>query len=179
MTESYTENVFRYIRQIIRATDLYSRKVNKQYRLTVPQVVCLRQIMESEFITPSSLADNVYLSRATITGILDRLESRGLLQRQRNNPDRRKIYVSLTPKGQELTENLPTPLQDKFAERFESLPYEKQRQIDELLASVVEMMNAQDLQAAPVVCTGYWNSKGEMLEAPETQKNKTEKESSG
>jgi DNA-binding MarR family transcriptional regulator len=135
--------------------------------------------MESDYITPSKLADNVYLSRATITGILDRLESRGLVQRQRNSPDRRKVFVNLTARGKELTANLPTPLQDRFAERFEQLPHGKQRQIEELLCSVVEMMNAQDLKASPVVCTGYWNSNGEMLDAPEAQKNSSKKESSG
>ena len=41
------------------------------------------------------------------------------------------------------------------------------------------MMNAQDVDADPMVSTGYWNSKGEMLEAPEAPKNKLEDESTG
>ena len=86
--------------------------------------------MESEAITPSGLAENVYLSRPTITGILDRLESRGLVERKRNSPDRRKVFVSLTAKGKELTANMPTPLQDRFAQRFERLPHEEQKQIE-------------------------------------------------
>ena len=61
-----------------------------------------------EAASPSSLAEKVGVKRATMTGLLDRLERDDLIERRAHQRDRRKIGVQLTPKGRQvLAEMLP------------------------------------------------------------------------
>jgi len=61
-----------------------------------------------EAASPSSLAEKVGVKRATMTGLLDRLERDDLIERRADQQDRRKIGVRLTPKGRQvLAEMLP------------------------------------------------------------------------
>ncbi len=61
-----------------------------------------------EMISPSILAEKVGVTRATMTGLLDGLESDGLIARRAHEDDRRKLLVELSPKGRKcLDDTLP------------------------------------------------------------------------
>ena len=53
-------------------------------------------------MTPSWIAQHVQVSPSTVIGILDRLEAKGLIQRERDREDRRLVQVSLTEPGRGL-----------------------------------------------------------------------------
>lgn len=152
--DAIEESILRSLRRITRAIDLYSRQLAKQYRLTGPQLVCLRYVRRHGPVTPSELAEAVSLSQATITGIIDRLHAQGLVTRDRSDEDRRRVIVALTDQGRQLVDSLPSPLQERFAKRLESLPEGNQQVIDEILKQIVAMMEAEDLAAAPVLQAG-------------------------
>ena len=156
MTSPYAENILRSIRRITRAIDLHSRELSARFKLTVPQLVCLRQLYLHGPSTAGHLSRLVFLSQATVTGILDRLESRGLIRRERRRPDRRKVTIALTDKGQEIAELMPWPLQERFAQRLSALPEEEQADIDQVLDRIVHMMAVQDVDAWPIVGAGEW-----------------------
>lgn len=147
----FEESILTSLRRIVRAIDLHSRDLGSRYKLTVPQLVCLRQLRGNGSCTPSELARHIFLSQATVTGILDRLEARGLVERVRQLTDRRRISICLTEKGEELTASAPSPLQDRFSENLADLTDEEQSRIDQNLKTVVEMMEAQKLDAAPIM----------------------------
>jgi DNA-binding MarR family transcriptional regulator len=120
--------------------------------MTVPQLVCLRQLAQNSEVTAGYLARTVFLSRATVTGILDRLERKGLIVRTRSVKDRRKVFVGLTPAGHKLTEEMPWPLQERFAQSLASLSDEEQKRFDTMLKRLVEMMEAPELAIWPYGC---------------------------
>jgi DNA-binding MarR family transcriptional regulator len=153
-TNPIEESILRSMRRITRAIDLYSRKLAKQFKLTGPQLVCMRHLRREGSLTPSELARSIALSQATVTGIVDRLHAQDLVSRQRDKKDRRRVNISLTPKGQELVDALPSPLQERFASRLASLPEENQQVINTILKQIVSMMEAEDLDAAPVLQAG-------------------------
>jgi MarR family transcriptional regulator, organic hydroperoxide resistance regulator len=70
--------------------------------ITAPQLQVLRRLWEGDGILTSTLTRDVASDGGTITGVLDRLESKGLIRRQRSLEDRRAVHVSLTPAGREL-----------------------------------------------------------------------------
>lgn len=148
------ENILRSLRRITRAIDLHSRRLAAQHQLTAPQLVCLRCLAGEGTMSPGILAQNVSLSQATVTGIVDRLESKGLLLRKRDQQDRRRVSLHLTALGGRILEDAPIPLQEEFAKRLSALPHAKQEKINQVLWQVVEMMEAHDLNAAPVITTG-------------------------
>ena len=157
MNSPYAENILRSLRRITRAIDQHSRELSLRFNLTVPQLVCLRQLFLNGPTTSGNLSELVFLSQATVTGILDRLEQRGLIERKRGRPDRRRVTVSLTEEGTRLAEGMPWPLQEIFADRLSALSDEEQARIDQTLDQIVRMMSAQDIEAWPIVGSGEWN----------------------
>jgi DNA-binding MarR family transcriptional regulator len=79
------------IRKIIHAFDVYSRRLTRQYGITAPQLVCLLEVIEQDGITAREIASRIHLGPSTLVGVLDRLESKGLIERRRDTRDRRKV----------------------------------------------------------------------------------------
>ncbi len=154
MPSRFDDSILRSLRRITRAIDLHSRHLANNHKLTGPQLVCLRHLARHETATPSNMAKSVSLSQATITGILDRLEKRELITRERDNKDRRRVNLALTKAGRDLLIDAPMPLHQTFANRLAELPEEQQKRIDGVLREIVEMMEAEDLEAAPVLSAG-------------------------
>lgn len=171
MPSLHEESILRALRKVSRAIDLYSRQLVSRHQLTGPQLVCLRHLLATGPSTPSALARGVSLSHATVTGILSRLEARGLVERERSAADRRRIIVSLTEEGARLARAAPSPLQDRFATRLAELPAANQAIIETVLLQIVEMMGAEEIDASPLLTTGPMDadvaSVGELLGAGE------------
>ena len=145
------QDVLVALRQIIRATDIHSKKMMRSTGLTVPQMVVLRALSEGGASTARGLAERVSLSQATMTAILQRLEAKDLIRRSRNASDRRVIDVTLTETGAAVVESAPPLLHDAFLTRFERLDSWEQTQILSSLQRVAAMMGAADLDAAPML----------------------------
>lgn len=139
------------LRRIMRATSLHSRKLGKSVGLTVPQLVVIRAIGHEGMPSASEVARAVSLSQATVTTILNRLEERGLLTRERSTQDRRRVILQLTEAGSAALREAPLPLQESFSGRFDALPPWEQHQIVSALARVAEMMDADGIDAAPLL----------------------------
>ena len=96
-----------------------SLAMTKRYRvllkplgLTYPQYLVMLVLWESGAQTVSQVGDRLALDSGTLTPLLKRLESQGLLQRLRDVADERRVLVQLTPGGRELREQaLAVPLQ--------------------------------------------------------------------
>lgn len=154
MTSPYEESILLSLRRISRAIDLQSRQLAKVHDLTGPQLVCLRQLGSHAHMTPKALAASVSLSQATVTGILDRLERRGLVRRVRSTVDKRVVNLEVTDAGHTLIGDAPSPLSEVFRARLAALPEAEQVAIDDALRRVVEMMSATDVDASPILTTG-------------------------
>jgi DNA-binding MarR family transcriptional regulator len=155
MTEQdLSDQVLVSLRRIIRATDLHSRKLGKQTGLTTPQLVIIRAIGQLTAPTVSDIAKDVSLSLATVTTILNRLESNGYVHRERSDVDRRRVNVTLTEKGDQVWKESPKPLQDSFMDRFSNLASWEQHQIVAALERVATMMDAEALDASPLLTSG-------------------------
>ena len=99
------------------------------------------------------IARAVSLSQATVTGILERMENRGLLARRRSDRDKRRIMVRITKNGQQILEDAPPLMQEAFVERFSSLQEWEQTMILSSLQRLVSIMDAKTIQAAPFLAT--------------------------
>jgi DNA-binding MarR family transcriptional regulator len=146
------------LRRIIRATDLHSRQLNKSAGLTTPQLMVLQTLQNNEEMTIGAVAQRVSLSQATVTTIIDRLENRELVQRVRDQQDRRKVHLHLTDSARALLIKAPTPLQDNFVRQFQNLQDWEQGMIVSALERIAFMMDAQHLDAAPMLDLGVLDS---------------------
>lgn len=139
------------LRKVIRAIDLRSKQLNREVGLTGPQLLVMQSIGKVPGIMVRQIADNINLSAATVTSILDRLEARELVQRIRSTEDKRRVGVFLTDKGQELLNDAPMPFQEHFLNRFASLADWEQSLMIASVQRLASMMDAENLDASPVL----------------------------
>jgi len=142
------------LRRIIRAADLQSKHLEKTAGLTSPQLLLMQAIQSQGDVTVGALAREISLSQATVTTIIDRLEKRGLVYRERSQQDKRRVYVHLTNEGRDMLEKAPTPMQSHFVQRFKELPDWHQNMILSSLQRVAEMMDAGSIDASPFLDVG-------------------------
>ncbi len=148
----YGLRILRDIRRILRAVDIHSHKLNSEFNITVPQMICLNTLYENEIsMTQAQLAKKVNLSISTVNGILDRLENKKLITRQPDTTDRRKVIIVVTDKGRDLLNAAPSLLQDTFAHRLEQLPDLEVAAIAFSLERVVQLMGADEIDASPLL----------------------------
>jgi DNA-binding MarR family transcriptional regulator len=142
------------LRRIIRATDLHSKRLDREVGLTTPQAVVLQAVRDLGEVTNGQLSRRVSLSQGTVTSILDRLEGRGLVERYRSAADRRIVHSRLTRQGRALLRKAPPLLHERFTEAFRRLSPARQTRILATLDEVAAMMGAAELDAAPLLDTG-------------------------
>jgi DNA-binding MarR family transcriptional regulator len=133
---------------------MHSKKLSQEYNITGPQALVLREIMATKEVTPSELARRVSLSQATITDIVNRLEARSYVTRVPGKDDRRKVILEITAAGKQLIKTAPPLLQDQFTRRFSQLEGWEQMQLLSSLQRVAELMDAEDIDAAPLLAGG-------------------------
>lgn len=142
------------LRRIVRAIDLQSRRMVESCGLTGPQLVVLREAARLDGASVSALARAVSLSQPTVSGIIERLEKRGLLQRVRSEQDRRSVSVLPTKEGARLLAEAPSLLQDTFRQELARLEEWERTQMLAILQRLAGMMDAHAIDAAPILETG-------------------------
>ncbi|SIS91689.1 MarR family winged helix-turn-helix transcriptional regulator [Neptunomonas antarctica] len=147
----YWQEVLISLRRIIRCTDMQSKRIMKSSGLTIPQVMVLRAINLLGDVTVKKISDDVSLSQATVTIILNRLEDRLLIERVRSKKDRRIVNARLTDIGKTTLTTAPPLLHEEFIKQFENLDDEKQVTLVASLQQVATMMSAESLDAAPLL----------------------------
>ena len=145
------DEVLMALRRITRAIDIHSSHLAHHHGLTAPQLIVLGEISRSGKITAGQLAENVSLSNATVTGILNRISKRGLIERRRADDDKRRVLVKLTDLGKRALANAPSLLHDRFVKEFGKLENWEQTSLLSSLQRIASMMEVKDLDAAPML----------------------------
>ena len=153
------------IRRVVRAIDLHSRSLIASHGLTGPQALILKEVNKATQISAGEIARRVTLSQATVTDIVNRLEKRGLIRKIRCEGDRRKLSISATSAAEELLKKSPPLLQERFVARFNNLRDWEQTQLLSSLQRIASMMDAEDIDAAPVLSSGAVTSSADNMSA--------------
>jgi DNA-binding MarR family transcriptional regulator len=143
-----------------------SKSLVKRVGLTGPQLMILQEVVHSVEISVGEVAKAISLSQGTVTGIVERLEKRELVNRRRSDSDRRRVLVQATETGKALMQTAPPLMQEAFVERFGALQDWEQAMILSALQRLVTIMDAKTIQAAPILATGPIN---ESAPKPEPQ----------
>ena len=84
---------------IVHALQMRSKEMSKAFGVTGPQRLVLRVVGLFPGVSPGALADILHLHPSTVTGVLQRLVTQGLLRRSTDPGDRRRSVLVLTAKG--------------------------------------------------------------------------------
>jgi DNA-binding MarR family transcriptional regulator len=103
-----------------------------EFELSPPQVMALRQLDPDEPKPMSELAAALRCDNSNVTGIVDRLEDRGLVARRAAEHDRRVKMLTITPRGAEIRAQLGTRLNEP-PEPLASLSPEDQHALRDIM----------------------------------------------
>lgn len=132
------------IRRIFQVINDHSRIAEKETGLTGPQLWALKIIADASPIKVSMLANRMYLHPATVVGILDRLEMKELVKRERSKEDRRVVEIVLTDNGSKLVINTSDVAQNLLVKGLEAIPSDNLMQIATGLEQVVSILGVQE-----------------------------------
>ena len=93
-------------------------------KLPPSQVIALVSIQERRDCTLTELRKEMHVSAPTITGIVDRLERDGYINRLPDDKDRRVVHVVLTPKGVEVVQQFRKNIKDRWDYILSKMPVE-------------------------------------------------------
>ena len=107
--DTSSADLLRLDNQLCFALYAATRAITKTYReklepigLTYPQYLVLLVLWEREDVTVSEIGQKLFLDSGTLTPLIKRLESMGLVNRKRGTDDEREVRVTLTPQGNNL-----------------------------------------------------------------------------
>ena len=121
-----------YLRRFVQADELYSKKLQKEYDISQGQLSCLVALYRYGPSSLSKLAEGILVKPGTVTGIIDRLEAKGLVIRKRSSSDRRVITIELTGKNHSFAENAPAPVQSSIIKGLSNLSNEELEEVLEV-----------------------------------------------
>jgi DNA-binding MarR family transcriptional regulator len=150
----YKMRILIALRKVIRAVNLYSYDLSRKQGLTTPQLVCLHAVAKMGNITLTELTQAVNLSASTVNGIVDRLEAKQYLIRQRSSRDQRRVHLILTEAGRGIVSSSPELLQDQLSKSLSGLPEPELLTITHSLERIVELMGSKNMDASPNLFPG-------------------------
>lgn len=148
------EDVLTSLRRIIRATDLQSQRLARSTGLTTSQILVLQTVEANPQVSQKRICEEISLKQATVTSILEKLETTELVTRKRSGHDRRSVEVRLTEKGAAVLKEAPKLLQEKFANAFFHLEDWERLMIKSVLERISLMLEAEGIDASPVLDIG-------------------------
>lgn len=131
------------LRRIAHATEVHSRRIDRELGLTLPQLSVLSCVRDlGGTVTSRAIAAAAYLSPPTVVGILDKLAAKGMVVRERSDRDRRIVHVRLTEAGAQALARIPVPAGEAFRMAFLALDPAARARITEAFHCVAQMMEA-------------------------------------
>ncbi|MBS0506183.1 MAG: MarR family transcriptional regulator [Proteobacteria bacterium] len=125
--------------QMRRITALLGSEIDRRMEplgLTDAQWKPLLRLLLAPSATAAALARDCHVDAGGLTRLLDRLQAKGLCQRQRSEQDRRVVHISLTPEGQAAAEQLPAILGGVQQRLLQGFSAEEEARLRDYLARI-------------------------------------------
>lgn len=134
-------------RNLISLYKILYKKVESKFNennISVLEYRILRILKENGKMTMANLADENYVTQAWITGMIDKMESKGLVSRNRSETDRRVIYINATDKGEEFLDKMRIVHDEILAETFSFMNEEEARKIFQIFEELREKLEEEN-----------------------------------
>ena len=141
------------LRKIIRSINLESKKIEKELGVSIPQLLVLQYLFDQEDYKAfaKDIKEYINLNASTVSGIISRLEIKGLIAKLPKPNDKRAVYIVLTAKGADLLQKSPTTLQEKLSQKLKKLTPEQIEELNKNIELLTSIMDVEDVDAAPLL----------------------------
>ncbi len=142
------KTILKDLRTIFRAVQSHSKTVEKACGLSSAKLWMLMEINTTPGIRVSELAKRLTIHASTCSNMLDKLELKNLIVRDRSKSDQRTVHLYPSPQGKELFANAPRPAQGILSNALERLPQEQLLDLEKGLNALIKAIHNPDENAA-------------------------------
>lgn len=135
-----SKEIVKYIRKLHHIAHFDTFKKNRIHDLTDSQSNLLRELQELGQLSSAELSRRLYVTPANITGIIDRLEKKQLVQRSQKKNDRRIAFITLTEKGRNLIKNISNPMEEKLLSSFDHINIDTIDQLKGSFKTIIDLL---------------------------------------
>jgi DNA-binding MarR family transcriptional regulator len=148
-----TTEILIKIRKIVRSVDIESKKIQKEYGVSIPQVLCLNFLHKSSNYqaTQGEIRGFINLNSSTVSGIINRLEKKGLVARLPKSGDKRVVNIALTSAGDKLLGTIPSLLHEQLSQKLQKLEESELNKVEESLETLVRLLDIEQIKASPLI----------------------------
>ncbi|PID74421.1 MAG: MarR family transcriptional regulator [Desulfobacterales bacterium] len=140
--------VIRQLRILYRAVQAHSREVEKACGLSSAQLWMLYEVSLSDGINVSDLATILSIHRSTSSNMLDKLENKRLIYRDRSKSDQRSVHIYVTEEGKRLLAKAPSPPQGRLSTTLEKLSGPELTKLENSLQIFIDTLQFQSAEAS-------------------------------
>lgn len=136
------------IKSIKKVMQSMKRSMDQEFKginMTGPQGMLIGILMHFDKMKISDLSEKLQLSNSTVSGIIDRLEKQGLVERTRSNEDRRVVYVTVTPEFRKNAQEHFKRIEIKYEEMMNEATPEEVEAIRKGLRTLEKVLERQKL----------------------------------
>lgn len=136
------------IRKIARAVRLAGHEAQKRLGMTSAQLAVLRALNDPQPLCINDLAERTMTNPSSVSEVVARLVSQGLVCRTRSARDGRSVELTLSDSGRSIVASALGP-DDRLRNCVEQLPSRQRRQLSRLLGRLLEKIRGADSVSAP------------------------------
>jgi DNA-binding MarR family transcriptional regulator len=128
------------LRRIVGALHYSHRLAEQRWHVSAAQLLVLQRLAESPALSVNELADRTFTHQSTVSVVVTRLVSRGLVRRGRADDDARRAELALTAPGRALLLRAMSSAQAQLIDALEAMPTTQLRTIDRGLHAIVKAL---------------------------------------
>lgn len=141
------------LRKIVRSVNLESKRIQKEFGVSIPQLLCLHYLATKPGFqsTMTGIAAYMNLNLSSVTGIVSRLEKKHLLAKLPKSGDKRITIVSLTASGMKLIDKSPELMHQQLSNKLSALSDDQIASLKESLQLLVQSFDLSEETASPLI----------------------------
>ncbi|MFO7916457.1 MAG: MarR family transcriptional regulator [Anaerolineae bacterium] len=140
--ELSTSILNRYL-SLLRYQHRYGHKLRKEFGISGRQLAVLRHLLRVGTCTVGEMSNLLYISDASTSKLLERMERDGYIRRRRCEKDNRKVLVDPTEAGREIAARAPMGTIWRMRVKLPELPVEELEHIDKAIATLSEIAGVE------------------------------------
>jgi MarR family transcriptional regulator, organic hydroperoxide resistance regulator len=142
--QNQMQSITKQLRVLFRAVQAHSKTVEKSCGLSGAKLWMMWELFTTPGIKVSELARTLTIHPSTCSNMLDQLEEKDLVRRDRSKVDQRTVHLYLTEVGTTLLAKAPRPAQGTMSEALERLSDEHLNHLECGLSQLLEAMQYKD-----------------------------------
>jgi len=139
--ETTQQGIVQNLRVVVKTTQAHSRWIEKQSGVSGVQLWAMWQLFAEPGQKVSDLSKALSIHQSTASNMLDKLEDKKLIRRDRSGPDQRVVQLYLTAKGTELLSNAPRPAQGPVTDALIRMTDDELSQLQSGLQALIKHMS--------------------------------------